>query len=234
MRYLHPVQAHETFLASGRYHFFKDGRELDKTESWAIHAHGDGGRMTRVDVDARRSEGKSILVEARQNGDGDMERLDIRYENAQFERGIRDLRANYQLTSTMLQVGFNLNGADRQYIETELPPDVLIDIPMLVFRGRTIMALSRPGGFERQIYVPMYEHLQLFPGTLKRSDPSVDDAGEDIIALGRRNVSVRRYRYRHKAVAYWIDGHGVIIKRVNAFKQQEFVARISNYAPPSL
>ncbi len=233
MRYLHPVQAHETFVASGRYHFYKDGQELDKTESWVIHEHPDGGRMTRVDVDARRGEGKSILVEALENCDGGLERLDIRYENAQFEGGIRDLRASYQLDETLLQVGFNLNRAERQYMETDLPIDVLVDIPLLIFRGRTIQAMSQDGGQARHIFVPMYEHAQLFPGTLKLVNPSVDYAGEDTLALGKRQLLVMRYRYRDQAVAYWIDRHGVVIKRVNAFKRQEIVVKISNYAAPS-
>ena len=232
MRYLHPVQAHETFMASGRYHFFKDGQELDKTETWALHEHPDGGRMTRVDVDARRSEGKSILVEALENRDCALERLDIRYENAQFEGGIKELRASYQLDETLLQVGFNLNGAERQYMETELPPEVLIDIPLLIFRGRTIHAMSQHDGRARHIFVPMYEHVRLFPGTLKLVGPSVDCGGEDSLALGKRQLPVMRYRYRDQAVAYWIDRHGVVIKRVNAFKRQEIVVKISNYAAP--
>lgn len=233
MRYLHPVQAHETFVASGRYHFYKDAQELDKTETWVIHQHLDGGRMTRVDVDARCDDGKSILAEALENDQGELERLDIRYENARFEGGIRDLRVSYQLNGTLLQVGYNLNGAQRQYAETELPPDTLIDIPLLIFRGRTIQSMARLDGEARQIYVPMYEHAQLFPGTLKSVNLSLDSAGEDTLALGKRQTPARRYRYRDKAVAYWIDRHGVVIKRVNAFKQHEFVVTIRNYAAPS-
>ena len=117
-------------------------------------------------------------------------------------------------------------------METELPTDALVDIPLLIFRGPTIRIMSQHGGQARHIFVPMYEHAQLFPGTLKLVDPSVEYAGEDTLALGKRQLPARRYRYRDQAVAYWIDQHDVIIKRTNAFKQREIVVKISNYAPP--
>ena len=233
MRYLHPVQAHERFVASGQYRFFKEGLQLDKTESWVIHRHPDGGRFVRVDVDARRSEGKSILLEALQDNTGGLVRLDLRYENAQFDDGIKDLRASYQVADSLLQVGYNLNGADRQYLEVELPPKALFDIPVLILRGSTIAAMTGDNHGWLPVYVTMYEHAQLFPGTLKTIEAPVDFAGIDAIALGNRKIAARRYTYRSQAVAYWIDQHDVVLKRVNSFKQQEFVVQISNYAMPS-
>ena len=89
MRYLHPVQAHEQFVASGIYRFAKDEKALDKTEAWTIHSHADGERFIRVDLDARREEGKSILAEALLSRSGELARLDLRYENANFEGGIK-------------------------------------------------------------------------------------------------------------------------------------------------
>ena len=94
MRYLHPVQAHERFLASGRYRFFKDGERLRKTESWTIHSHPDGETFVRVDMDAREAEGKSILAEALLNSSDSLVRFDIRYENARSEGGIKNLRGD--------------------------------------------------------------------------------------------------------------------------------------------
>lgn len=233
MRYLHPVQAHESFVASGQYRFLKDGQTLDKTESWAIHQHPDGGRFIRVDVDARHSEGKSILLEALHDDAGGLVRLDLRYENSQFDGGIKDLRASYQVDDSLLQVGYNMNSAERQYMEVELPSSVLFDIPLLIFRGSTIRTLAAQCGMAQRIFVPMFEHAQLFPGTLTTVDTAVECAGEDIVALGRRQLAARRYTYRSQAAAYWIDQHDVVLKRVNAFKQQEFVVKISNYAMPS-
>ena len=233
MRYLHPVQAHEVFVAGGVYLFAKNGAPMDKTESWAIHEHPDGGRFTRVDVDARRSEGKSILVEALQEGGGKLVRLDIRYENARFEGGIQDLRASYQFDGATLHVGYSLNGAERQHTEVKLLPDALIDIPLLIFRGATVESLAQLGEERRPLFALMFEHAQLFPGALKMIGAPADFAGEDTVVLGERQIPVRRYTYRNQARAYWIDRHGVVIKRVNAFNRQEFVVKISNYAMPS-
>ena len=39
MRYLHPVAAHERFVAGGHYDFHKQGAPLQKSETWTIHAH---------------------------------------------------------------------------------------------------------------------------------------------------------------------------------------------------
>ena len=234
MRYLHPVQAHERFLSSGCYHFLKNGESLQKTETWTIHAHPDGEYFVRVDMDAREEEGKSILAEALYSRDDALARLDIRYENEKFDGGIRDLRATYQVAEERLQVGFNLNGAEREYREIDLAASTLIDIPLLVFRGKTVRALAARTGTAISIFVPMFEHAQLFPGALQSVASPVELAGEEILMLGKREVKTRRFRYRDKASSYWIDRYGVIVKRVNAFRQDEIVVQISNYAPPQM
>ena len=232
MRYLHPVQAHEEFVAGGVYRFSKDETLLDKSEAWTIHRHADGERFIRIDMDARREEGRSILAEALQSCSGHLARLDIRYESDSFAGGIRNLRATYQHAEERLQVGFNMNDAERQYCEVDLPAGALVDIPLLIFRGETIRALASDAAESRSIFVPMFEHAQLFPGRLQSTGAPIAEDGEDVLRLGGRAVSARRYRYRDRAALYWIDEHGVIIKRVNAFRQQEFVVQISNYVPP--
>lgn len=232
MRYLHPVQAHEQFLASGVYRFSKDGKALDKNEFWSIHSHADGERFIRVDMDARREDGKSILAEALLDSRGKLARLDVRCENGSGDGGIKRLRASYQVMESRLQVGFNLNDAERQYVEVELPTNTLFDIPLLIFRGETIRALAGNEAASQSIFVPMFEHAQLFPGALQRVGAPIAADGDDVLLLGARQIAARRYRYRDRAALYWIDERGVIIKRANAFKQQEFVAQISNYVSP--
>lgn len=234
MRYLHPVQAHERFLASGCHRFFRNGELLRKTESWAIHSHPDGEKFVRVDMDAREAEGKSILAEALLTSGDSLARLDIRYENARFEGGIKNLRATYQLADARLQVGFSMNGEDRQYVEVSVPQNALIDIPLLVFRGRAVMRLAQLRQARMAVFVPMFEHAQLFPGVLQHNVSPVEYVGDDEVLVGKRLIPARRYRYIDKAVSYWIDRHGVIVKRVNSFKQQEMLVEISNYAAPAL
>jgi len=230
MRYLHPVQAHERFAASGCYHFVINGVALRKTESWAIHAHPDGEKFLRVDVDAREEEGKSILMEALLSRDDALVRLDIRYENAKFEGGVKSLRATYQIAGDRLQVGYNMNGAERKYVEAEMPQDALIDIPLLVFRGGAVAKMAARYGKEITMYVPMFDHAQLFPGVLREVFSPVEYVGEEALYLGDRQIPTRRYRYVNKAATYWVDRHDTIIKRVNSYRQQEFTVEISNYA----
>ncbi len=233
MRYLHPVQAHERFAASGRYHFYKDGEQLQKTESWAIHAHSDGEHFIRVDADYRREEGKSILLEALLDADGKLARLDLRYENPLFPGGVRDLSATYQLANGCLQVGFQLNGAEREYRELALPAETLIDVPLLIFRGRTIAALAEQGETPTWLFVPTFDYAQLLPGTLQQVASPVISAGSEALQLGMRTIETRRFRYQDRAAAYWLDENDIIIRRVNAFKGQEIVVQLSNYAAPA-
>ncbi|MCY3914808.1 MAG: hypothetical protein OXG49_02225 [Chloroflexi bacterium] len=233
MRYLHPIQAHERFLASGCYRFGKNGQTLVKTESWTLHAHPDGEKFVRVDMDARQEEGKSLLAEALLDIKSALVRFDIRYESDQFEGGIKHLRATYQRADERLQIGYRLNRDERKYIEVDLPDDALIDLPLLVFRGRTIKALAERSIGLIPIYVPMFEHAQLFPGVLRRVASPVERAGDDTVFIGKRAINVGRFRYRDQAVSYWIDQHDLIVKRVNSFKQQEMTVAISNYAAPA-
>ena len=233
MRFLHSVQAHERFLGSGCYRFFKSGKLLDKTESWTMHDHPDGERFIRVDADARRTEGKSILAEALLDHDNALVRFDIRYENKAFQGGIRNLRATYQRADKRLQIGYSLNGAERKYSELELPAEALIDIPLLVFRGGAIRAMAARANDPIAVYALMFEHAQLFPGVLQQVASPVELVGDDDLHLGGRIITASRYRYRDKAMTYWIDKHDLIVKRVNSFKQQEIAVAISNYAAPA-
>ena len=232
MRYLHPVQAHERFLASGCYRFAKNGATLRKTESWAMHGHADGETFVRVDLDARAEEGKSMLLEALFSQDGALARLDIRYENERFEGGVKRLRATYQVAAGRLQIGYSMNGGEREYTEADLPGGALIDVPLLVFRGRAIRKMAARFDGALSIYVPMFENAPLFPGVLQRVASPVEDIGTDVLLLGEREIPTRRYRYIDRALSYWIDKHGIIVKRVNSFKRQEIVVQLSNYASP--
>lgn len=230
MRYLHPVQAHEQFVASGCYRFAKDGIALAKREFFTIHQLGDSGQFVRVDHDARQDDGKSILLEAFRNGSEKLLRFDLRYENTRFEGGIRYLNASYQLSDNVIQVGYQLNGAERLYVEKEVPAHTTMDIPVLILRGNVIALLARNEETPTPVFVPTYEHVQLFPGVARLVDSAVRCVGEESVMIGRRKINARRFRYMDNAASYWIDEQGVIVKRISAFKQQEFSVQISEYA----
>ena len=196
--------------------------------------HPDGERFVRVDADARGAEGKSILAEALYDTENTIVRFDIRYENDRFEGGIKTLRATYQRASERLQIGYSKNGDARKYTEVALPAGAIIDIPMLVFRGATIRGLAERSSGNIFVYVPMFEHAQLCPGVLRRVVSPVERLGDDTVFLGKRAIAASSFRYRDKAVTYWIDQHDLIVKRLNSFKQQEIAVEISNYAAPPI
>jgi len=230
MRYLHPVQAHEKFIASGVYKFFKDGQELRKTEEWTIHEHPDGERFIRVDADSRFEDGKSILLEALQSKTGEIVRFDVDYHNPKFEMGIKTLRATFSIDNDVMQIGYTMNGAERDYREMELPKFTLIDIPFLIFRGQTTVDFARYGDKPVSMFVPTFDFAQLFPGVVQTTQSQVEYVTDEMIGIGQLKFDTKRYRYTDKALSYWVDEHQVVIKRVNAHNQQEFVVQISNYA----
>ena len=230
MRYLHPVQGHEKFIASGVYKFFKNGEELRKIEEWTIHEHPDGERFIRVDADSRFEDGSSILLEALTSKSGEMVRFDVNYSNPKFEGGVQKLRATFSIDNDVMQIGYEMNGADREYREIELPKFTLIDIPFLIFRGRTTVELARYGDKPIPMFVPLFDFAQLFPGVVQMTQSQVEKVTEDAIGIGQLVFDTKRYRYPDNAISYWIDEHQVVIKRVNAHNQQEFVVQISNYA----
>ena len=61
-------------------------------------------------------------------------------------------------------------------------------------------------------------------------DSPVECLGREGLAVGKREIKTQRFRYLDKAASYWVDEHGIVIKRINAFKRQEFDVRIGNYA----
>lgn len=230
MRYLHVVQAHERFVASGRYRFQKNGEALRKRESWTIHELGDCGRLIRVDSDAQADEGKSILGEALYSASNRLLRFDIRYENLGFDGGIKTLAATYQFDEGMLQVGYAINGEERSYLEREIAADALVDVPLLVMRGDNLAALSACDGTSVKVFVPMFENAQLFPGVSREVASQVEFVGEEQLPVGRKALWTKRYRYRDKAVSYWVDRNNIVVKRVNSYKRDEYVVSIGEYA----
>ena len=229
MRYLHTVQAHERFVASGSYRYFKNDIELAKTENWTIHELGDGSRFIRIDLDAR-PEGKSILAELLTREENEILRFDIRYENRAFEGGIKSLSATYQFGEDFAHVGYALNNTERRYLEVEYRGDTLVDVPLLVVRGKSLEALSRAEDKELSVFVPMFEHAQLFPGATRLIRSQVEYVGEESLHVGGLERLTHRYRYLDKAASYWVDDCGIVVKRVNAYNRDEFVVLISDYA----
>ena len=230
MRQLHAVAAHEKFVASGVYTFARDGEAMPKTERFTTHELGDGGRLTRVDMDARLDEGKSLLLHALHDSKGALQRFDLRYHNERYEGGVKSLGASYQFDAARTQVGYAMNRAARDYVEMELPQDVLIDMPLLCLRGLSLMTLARREGLPTPLFVPMYEFASLFPGIVTEVVSPVEALGEDLLTSGNRAYLANRFRYRDKAASYWVDAHGTIIKRISAFKQREFVVELRDYA----
>ena len=230
MRQLHPVAAHEKFVASGVFVFARDGQAMAKTERFTTHELGDGGRLTRVDMDARENEGKSLLLHALFDSGGGMQRFDIRYHSEAFDGGVKSLSASYQFDTGRVQVGFRMNGAERDYVELDVPQDALIDMPLLCLRGRSLVHLARREGQPTPMFVPMVEFASLFPGIVTHAVSPVEALGEELLTSGGRAYLASRYRYRDKAASYWVDEYGMIVKRISAFKQREFLVELRDYA----
>lgn len=135
MRYIHNVNFHETFIASGAYHL-KNGA----IENWTMHRLPDGSHFIRVDIDEREIEsGASILVEALQNTESIIERFDVHVFYSKAVDGVMSLRATYTLLEDYVQIGRSFNDQPREYNEVEIAENVYLTPPGSVFIGNSIL-----------------------------------------------------------------------------------------------
>ena len=123
-----------------------------------------------------------------------------------------------------------MNGGDRRYLERVFATDGLVDIPLLALRGSVLGALATYFESPVKVFVPMFEHAQLFPGVTREIISPVESLGEECISLGGKALRTSRYRYHDKAVSYWVDQNNIVVKRVNSYKRDEFIVSIRDYA----
>ncbi len=223
MRYLHVIQPHEVFVASGLYRYTRDGEALNVREQWTLHELPGGARFIRVDEDGRDEDGLSILSEALISPDGTIERFNVQSFNPKDD-AIQLLRADYSFNDDYVQIGRRLDAGEREYSEFERFPDAVIYIKQTVFMGQMIQQLLKHGG-EQQVFSPQI----LSTGDSHLRKMRVESHGTDKLTRGSRTYDAHKYQLADD-VFYWLDAQHIVLKRQYIQNGQQYECILTDYA----
>lgn len=118
MRVLHAVSMQETFVASGKYVYRRDGELLKGSEEFSIHEQPDGGKFIRIDYDWREMDGTSQLVEALTDASN---ALLFSRVVAQLQASSRTKRETYDFYPDKVLIGITGGGGKRIDLEQLMP-----------------------------------------------------------------------------------------------------------------
>lgn len=211
MRSLNAVAAHEQFIASGTYQQLQGQTATGFIESWTQHDPGAGSRLTRIDQDARQTEGWTRLVEVLQNPEGDVERCKIQTNHSKPSAPFRMMKTDYSFLDGYVQVGRTING-ETQYHEIELPPISAVRlIDYSLFWGLALQQAQEDDVAERPVFVPFNRH-DMEPGMVSIGTlPQITDKSSETITVAGREVETTRYVTLGKRVI-WLDNRGVPLR----------------------
>jgi hypothetical protein len=253
MRQLHPVAAHEKFVASGKYlRYDSDNNPTGQAEYWSIHELPDGAQLIRVDVD-ERFEGRDVgggseLIEAwrspEQDG-GRIERVDIRFFSSKTD-AIELGRVIYIFGRESVEIGYNRTDEPRRDFEIPLAPNCVVSIGISkLFFGYTIADVARANGKCVAVFHSNISHLNLhaLSHQPKATQNSAVRDGENIINVSGRPVEAVGYRWDrpcnpvpddiaidpHRNPIFWLDEHKILLEE-GGMRDGLWTARLTQYA----
>lgn len=218
MRYLHPVQMHEQFVASGEYAVLARGTATQITELWSIHQLPDGAWFVRVDSDWLTEQGTLILAEALLTpGDGGgmtLDRIDRRRYQYRSGQPMTEQRENYTFLDAYAQVGYSTPGGEREYAEQPFDRAYL---PALawphahILTGFSVRALLAQGA-----PTPALVGFDALSGSFRTATLAAQVVAHEPIMVGMRAVDAARCALTQDGVplaTVWLDAHGLLLRR---------------------
>ena len=220
MRYLHPVAPHEAFVASGTYHYERDGELTGLVEHWTIHELPDGAWFMRTDRDGRYFDGHSELIEAWRSPDGHIERFDITAYGAPSDE-VKLVKATYTIESSVLYVGRSINNGERTQEELSLPDDYVVQPGGYVFFGYALSHLVERAPL---VMLSRYGFTQNAADAFSAGmmQPTLTFYGDDEATVKGKTYPARRYMAGESRIQpdgtrkthwhnYWIDAHDILL-----------------------
>lgn len=224
MRYLHPVAAHETFVASGVYVYLDGDAPNGVTESWTVHELPGGAHFTRVDYDSRGRDGISILAETLEDEHGRLERYNMQLLLHQPRADLQPFKADFTFLDDYVQIGRRLGKANHEYSEVELAAGTLIHLPHYIFLGTMARNLVALGG-----------QAPVFSINMSGQEPAgkmgkllARDEGLDEVTLGSRTITARRFSLNRGSQILWLDDHDVPLRA--QYHTQNISVNLTRYA----
>jgi hypothetical protein len=223
MRNLHPVAAHETFVASGTYRYYRDGVLMPVTEHFTMHSLAEAARLVRVDEDGRDEDGLTILSEALYNPAGKLERFNVQSYNSK-DAQTPTFKADYTFFEDYVQIGRKVGDAAREYEEFEFVVACVPYLKQTVYMGYTIRdILAREN--KSQVYAPRL--LSTSESVLQKI--IVDERDTSDIQVGNKTINATKYQIADD-VFYWLDIHWIPVRREYTYNGVPYVVTLTNYA----
>lgn len=211
MRYLNAIAAHEKFVARGIYRRYENESVTEYSESWTQHDVGGGAILTRIDQDARFTEGWSRLVEVLQNPELGIERLKVQTNHSRADAPFRMMKTDYSFLDGYVQISRTING-DTQYHEIDLPPRTVVRlIDFLLFWGMALHCSQDNDVEQLPVFIP-FNKPNVPPGRVMQGRlPTIESVQAETITINGRERDLMRYVTLGKRVI-WLDNHSVPIR----------------------
>ncbi|MGB7341722.1 MAG: hypothetical protein WBC91_22685 [Phototrophicaceae bacterium] len=223
MRNLHVVAPNEVFVASGTYRYWRDNVELGISEQFTIHELQGGAFLYRVDEDGRDEDGLTILSEALISPDYQFDRFNVQSYNAK-DQLLKTFKADYTFNPNYVQIGRQMQGADREYDEFELLHDSQIYIKQTLYMGLTIRNIMDVDG-SSQVFAPQL--LSVDDNLLQKI--IVKHMDTEALIIGKRTIETRKFQIADD-VFYWLDQHDIPLQRQYTHNGAQYLVKVTNYA----
>jgi len=228
MRFLHPIAAHEKFVARGTYRLFSQDREgassLYAHEHWTIHEVGAGGQFIRVDH-APLLGGVNELTEIFRSPKGEIERFDVRRWLTERGTEKREASISVMREGQRALLMRRINHGERETLEVALDEDtILLPRAILLLADFTLHGMRRAKAFFLSAGVHLFNPLIEALAAQYEAD--------ETLSIGKRDHATRRYWVRNEATTdefrVWLDDHNTPLQAVRL--PHIPIAELFNYA----
>ncbi len=223
MRKLHVVSPNEIFVASGEYHYRRDGVALAISEKFTVHQLDGGAYLYRVDEDGRDEDGLTILSEALISTDLQFERFNVQSYNMQ-DNSLKSFKADYTFNADYVQIGRKIDNSEREYEEFQLIYDCEIYIKQTLYMGLTIKNILLNEG-KAQVFAPQL--LSTDENMVQKIIVKEHDMEE--MQFGSKTIKTRKFQIADD-VFYWLDQHYIPVQREYIHDGSKYNVKVANYA----
>lgn len=225
MRFLHPIAAHEKFVAKGSYRLYTTGAEASvyAYEHWAIHELADGGQFIRIDR-APLKGGVNVLVEAVRSPQGELERFDARQWVTELGSAKKEMRLQVMRDAHQVVISRRINQEDYETLLLDEDEALFLSPQGWLFVGDAALQAARRGELS-----VLALGANFFSPTRQRITARYESQAE--IMVGTRAIEARCYALysnHDDAVKVWLDPFDIPLK----FSQGDEIisAELFNYA----
>lgn len=238
MRYLHPVQMHEKFVASGEYAIYAHGFSTQVAEEWSIHAlsgpftdpfEEQESLFVRIDSDWRGDTGTLILGEGlitSASGGYKIERIDLERYQSSPGQPLAHHKENYSFFDEYLQVGYASPFAARSYTEQPMPRSYLAAPRWRYFHllsGFAAATLAAVNSGTKSLTLSTLENavfagFDIYKALFQTTQLSIRHERRETVTVGLQKVEADVYTMRYadqpdQPLTLWLDRHGILLRQ---------------------